>query len=660
LRRVSAVDGAEGASGSTLRSRSAWLGGRLRVPARSWSRPPGWLLVAIFVAALTWPVNPNPPGIGGYDISWPAGLVVAAHMGLHWGSQFDYTYGPLGYLTVGTLFFDRTGLPADLVIGAPYLGTLSLVARALCRTLGLPLGALLVFVLARLAATAIDPVELIAPLIVALGIVALRREGRLPTRLGVGIGLLAAFSALDKLSVAPVGIAVMVVVAIEDAITARGQSRREQGRVAAITLGSFVAGFLILWLAASQSLGDIPSYLRNGWDLINGYSDGEGLADPSLNWEYGWAAVSAVALLAAVFWQDRDLAWTRRAGIGLLWLWLLYTEFRHAFVRLQPGHSTLFFAPVLILAAAVLIRPGRWRIGALPTLMALVSLWHVNAWNVSNLFNVATAGFEQQVNVFLSPSARSGAQHTAQTALQASYSLPPALLAAMTGQTVHFDPWEAALAWAYPQLRWDPAPVFQSYDAYTSHLDDVNASFLAGPDAPRFILRQNEALDNRNPRWESPRYMLEMMCRYREVMVSGAWQLLERGPDRCETSTPAGHQHVVFDRRVTVPAPTPDSIVVASFSDFWAPWSDTLGALFFRGSVESVAVNQLYFRFVPGSAANPHVMTVPSCLGWTASFFDATPYRSVAVGHGIQLGQPGVTEPDYSYTVSFRRIAFHC
>jgi hypothetical protein len=617
-------------------------------------------LVAIFVAVLTWPVNPNPPGIGGYDISWPAGLAVAAHMGLHWGGQLDYTYGPLGYLTVGTLFFDRTGLPADLVIGALYLGTLSLVTRTLCRTLGLALGALFVFVIARVAASPIDPVELIAPLIVGLGIVALRRPGPLRPALGIGIGLLAGFSALDKLSVAPIGIAVIVVLAIESVIAARGQPSREQGRVAAITLGPFVAGFLILWLAAGQSLGDIPSYLRNGWDLINGYSDGEGLTDPSLNWEYGWAAVSAVALLAAVFWQDRDLAWTRRAGIGLLWLWLLYTEFRHAFVRLQPGHSTVFFAPVLILAAAVLMQPGRWRIGALATLIALVSLWHVNTWNISNLFNVATAGFEQQVNVFLSPSARSGGQHTARTALQASYSLPPALLGAMTGQTVHFDPWEAALAWAYPQLRWDPAPVFQSYDAYTSHLDDVNASFLAGPDAPRFILRQDAALDNRNPRWESPRYMLEMMCRYREVMVSGAWQLLQRGPDRCGTPTPAGGRHVVFDRPVAVPAPTPDSIVVASFSDFSAPWSDTLGGLVFRRSMQSVKVNQLYFRFVSGSASSPHVMTVPSCLNWNPSLLDPTPYRSVAVGHGIQLGQPGVTEPGFSYTVSFRRIRFSC
>ena len=417
-------------------------------------------------------------------------------MGLHWGSQFDYTYGPLGFLTVGNLFFDSTGLVADIAIGALYIAILRpdrphLMPNARyspsvrCWCLSSP----------GLPPRPIDPVELLAPLIVALGVFALRRqESRLRPGVGVGIGLLAAVSALDKLSVAPVGAVVAVVLGAEGALRARGESRREQARAAGLVIGSYMGGFLVLWLLAGQNLGDLPSYLRNGWDLISGYSDGESLSDPALNWQYTWAALTMVAVLVGVLWQDRGLPWPRRAGIGVLWLWFIYTEFRHAFVRLQPGHTTLFFAPVLLLAAAVLLRPGRWKLGAAATLIALASLWHVNAWNVSNAFSVSTAGFEQQVNVFLSSNARSGGQFTARTQLRASYNFPPALVAMMTGQTVHFDPWEAALAWAYPRIRWDPAPVFQSYNAYTSRLDDVNAAFLAGPDAPRFILRQNVAL----------------------------------------------------------------------------------------------------------------------------------------------------------------------
>ena len=62
--------------------------------------------------------------------------------------------------------------------------------------------------------------------------------------------------------------------------------------------------------------------------------------------------------------------------------------------------------------------------------------------------------------------------------------------------------------------EWDPPPFFQSNDAYTSYLDDLNAHFLAGSRAPRYVMRENIALDGRDPRFESPRYMLEMICRY--------------------------------------------------------------------------------------------------------------------------------------------------
>jgi hypothetical protein len=288
-----------------------------------------------------------------------------------------------------------------------------------------------------------------------------------------------------------------------------------------------------------------------------------------------------------------------------------------------------------------------------------VSVWQVNTWNASALFNVATAGFEQQVNVFLSSHARSGGQYTARTQMRASYNLPPALVATLSGQTVHFDPWEAALAWAYPQIRWDPAPVFQSYNAYTSRLDDVNAAFLAGPRAPTYVLRQNVANDQRDPRFDSPRYMLALICRYREVMTAVGWQLLERGPNRCGPPVAAGHEQVHLEQRVIVPAPTPDSIVVASFTGFSSSLLDTLRAVLFRSRLQYIEVNQTTYCFVPGSASNPHVLSLPSCLDYNQTLFDATPYRTLAIGHEPQLGQPGSSEPN-TYTVSFERVPFNC
>ncbi len=618
---------------------------------------PVWLLVVAPVAIVTWPINTAPAASGGYDISWIAALHVAAHSGLHFGSQFNDTYGPLGYLTIGNMFYDRTGIPADFVTGALYVGVLIIVARPICRAFGIVAGGLLVFALARLAAAPFDPVELLNPLIAAIGIIALRR-GELSPLQAVAISMLIAFSVLDKLSGGPVGLIVLVLLVITTAARP-GAPRGERMRQVGILLGSFLAGVIVMWLLARQSLFDLPAYLRNSYETISGYADAESLSAPDLEWQYIWAAVSAVVVLAVASSQDRKLPRLRCSAIALLWLSFVAIEFRHAFVRFAPGHAGLFFAPLALLSAAVLVRRARWRAGLVACLLPLALVWQVGSWNVQTLFSVSTTSFVQQVNMLLSPNLRHRSENQAIASLRAYYAFPAALVARLTGQTVHFEPFDAAAAWAYPMIRWDPPPYFQSNDAYTSHLDDLNARFLASSAAPRYILRENVALDGRDVRFESPRYMLEMICRYREVMTIPGWQLLERGPDRCGAPVPAGSERVRFDQPVAVPVPTPDSIVVASFTDFSLPLSDTLGELLFKRPVQYIAVNGNIFRFVPGHGANPHVMSFPTCLGWSPALFDPAPYRVLALGHLPQLITSGASEWS-SYRVSFQRVPFSC
>ena len=65
------------------------------------------------------------------------------------------------------------------------------------------------------------------------------------------------------------------------------------------------------------------------------------------------------------------------------------------------------------------------------------------------------------------------------------YELDPATLAAIGSETVHVDPVMASAAYAYPDLNWKPLPIFQSYTAYTSALDGLDADLLRSDAAPR-------------------------------------------------------------------------------------------------------------------------------------------------------------------------------
>jgi len=166
-------------------------------------------------------------------------------------------------------------------------------------------------------------------------------------------------------------------------------------------------------------------------------------------------------------------------------------------------------------------------------------------------------------------------------------------------------------------------------------------------------------VDYRNPRFDSPRYMLELMCRYRQVLRTPRWQLLERGASRCGAPQTIATRRLRLSQRSAVSPPTPDSILVAEFRDFSLPLTDRLSKLVFKRRVQFVWLGTVLNRFIPGHAQNPHVMTVPRCLGWSRTLFDSQPYRRLAIGHMPELTRPNETESG-SYQVVFRRIPFAC
>ena len=68
---------------------------------------------------------------------------------------------------------------------------------------------------------------------------------------------------------------------------------------------------------------------------------------------------------------------------------------------------------------------------------------------------------------------------------RALYAIPDRFIKTIGSGTVHIDPYETSAVWAY-DLAWRPAPVFQTYAAYTPALDDLNSESLAT--GPQFVL----------------------------------------------------------------------------------------------------------------------------------------------------------------------------
>jgi hypothetical protein len=233
--------------------------------------------------------------------------------------------------------------------------------------------------------------------------------------------------------------------------------------------------------------------------------------------------------------------------------------------------------------------------------------------------------------------------------LRSAFDVPSSIIAQLAGHTVTIDPYAAAIAPAYPAFTWRPMPIFQSYSAYTAALDGQNADLLRSAARPERILRQfvprlvgggrtvPYAMDGRNYWFESPEATVERLCRYREVAVSGEYQVLAESGRSCGAETPLATVTAARGESVAVPAaPSPDDIVLVRVHGVADGLLARLRATLWRTPDWSVLIDGVGYRLVPGTAADGLVLAVPAIAQGSAPFAFGAPTRSIAIrGPGL-------------------------
>jgi hypothetical protein len=320
-------------------------------------------------------------------------------------------------------------------------------------------------------------------------------------------------------------------------------------------------------------------------------------------------------------------AWVSMAGRGrrqrlflvLAVLTLHYFLFREMFTREGLGRGIEF----ALLAAVAAMIPWRGR-GRLAGLVVVATLW------------VATFSFyPSTLAATLVPLVRAEAMvgqlklafhyRTPRTASQSKLvkrveALPVAVLAAVRGRCVTVEPVEIAVIWAY-QLRWCPLPALQSYSAYTSRLDHLDAAAYADArSGPGGVLRRIEAIDGRNPTWESPAAMLSLLCHFRQVASGGGWQALARVPDRCGPLEPFAVLHARLGQTLTLPSVLPGRVLVAAVDGLGVGFGERLASLFVRVAKRYVLINGQPYRVPPDTAPDGLLIGVPAAADYPAPF----------------------------------------
>ncbi len=235
-------------------------------------------------------------------------------------------------------------------------------------------------------------------------------------------------------------------------------------------------------------------------------------------------------------------------------------------------------------------------------------------------------------------------------------------IAILRGRSVHAESEDIALVWALGgQVRWKPNPIIQSTAAYLPKLDERNAaSYGNAKDGPEMVVYHAVPGDGHHPRFQSPAAVVAMICNFVPVVEPKSFsQVLKRSPNRCGAERGRARVRGKLGTRLTwKPEAGDQNMVVVGrvrlhrrFAERVSgvvrvrprSWTYQLGA-FDNGGV---------YRFDPGTASQPHLLSIPECLRVGLPRMDTRTYDSLLIDE-----DDGAPRIDVVLEVS--RIPYRC
>lgn len=568
-------------------------------------RPALWWPAVVVLAVATWPVVTVAPSAG-LDYSWQAALHLAATQGLDWGTDVVFTYGPLGFLDVPQLWATPTFVLALLYVGAVWLVFCATVVLLLGRRLGVVPALLLSWAAAMLART-VEPAELVVVLLFILSLAAV--QGVLSARAARYLVFITPFvTALQLLVKFNTGVACALILAVTAWTLPPGRARG-----VALAVGSGGIALAVLWLASGQSPSAFPAYVTRSLAVASGYSAAMAYELPNSLWHYPVTVVLFVT--AGVLLWRFGVSASRWATVCLA-IPFVYFQAKHAFVRHDPAHGQSMFLALALLPLATPWRARLWRGAAVLTAVASFTMVLSQFYSGLELFHPLRPALRAaaQARDILSTGRRNQLLETSRREMLAGLGFEGFPADSLRGHDVHVDPFEADAAWLLG-VRWRPVPVFQTYVAYTPDLDRLNARHLLRADGPDRILRPRNppGVDGRNPLFESPEYMLNLVCHFREVAGSVHLQVLARTASRCGPPVKIGSVQAREGQYVEVPQAGAGDLVFARIRLPARSALDSLASAVFKpvGNPALATEPPAVYRLVRATAAGPLILSLP-------------------------------------------------
>jgi hypothetical protein len=510
------------------------------------------LLVVLPAFCLLWldlfslPLAPVGPAL---DFSWCGSLLHFSALGLQFGKDVIFTYGPLGYLTAfiytGELFTARVTweFASKTAFAAILCGTMMRLPR-----LWRPF--FFFFVLFFIWA---DPIsDALYFLVIVCLAAALFKEGRLGRSLSAFAGMFFAVCALIKFTYLLLAVFTLALVVIF-----YWQQRRRS--LALIICSSFGLVFLLCWKLAGQDYANLFSYLSSSLEISFGYKEAMGI--PAVN-SFIVAAGVAAALLAGVqccllLFESRKLP---VLCIVLFFIGETYLSWNRAFIR-ADDHVLSFFAlcPVAMVTlwTTVQPRPLIRRIGhSTNFLIFAICLYGIFLQQPSVIANCITDTAARLTGTWKAVTALNATtrQLNSQLAEARAANALPRVRAEVGDRTIDVFGYEQGIA-LLNDLNYVPRPVLQGYSAYTPRLIAANTAFYSSANAPAYVLFKYQPIDERYPALDDAGVLRQLLYYYTPLFEEQGYSLWKRS----EAPTPIlprliSTQALLFDEACPIPA----------------------------------------------------------------------------------------------------------
>jgi hypothetical protein len=326
-------------------------------------------------------------------------------------------------------------------------------------------------------------------------------------------------------------------------------------RLAFISLATWASVFIISGIALTKSVQTLASFVVGSYQIAIGFGPAMATAGPL--WE-SYIAIIAAGGLTLYFLHE--MAVRKFSAVTILSLGFLFLSFKEGFVRHDLGHAIIFFgAWALFFGVAQMREQNRFIRKGCIMLFVLLLVSESLAFYINSPGTFGPGGmyvpanFTETIELMSNPSVSSRMFYSSLPYVRSQYPLSNSTIDALTNHTVDIFPWDVAMAVAYG-MDWDPRPVFQSYQAYTPYLDNLNSRHFLDSNAPEFVLYELTSIDGRYPLFDEPSTLRALICNYQATGFDGGFMILKRVGDHCGSPTVVQDVDTTFGDTIPVPS----------------------------------------------------------------------------------------------------------